>query len=248
MKGLSKINFQKKISALIPKKIKNILRFFGLTDFFYNHFLDKYESELAAKMGWGKEFEKENVKINALNYYRKFRFLDDLLIQTHLSNESVVLDVGCGIASILHFIPGKKKIGIDPLADWYHKFYSYPKDLDVRKSHGEKIDFEDGYFTHIFCTNVLDHVSKPIEVLSEIKRVLVPGGYFILTVETHEKSGKSRGPHHPHTFSKKDVRELIRLVGFNVVTEKETSFLGVQQYSLGMPTKKDKESFFILRS
>jgi SAM-dependent methyltransferase len=39
-----------------------------------------------------------------------------------------------------------------------------------------RLDFSDSSFDAVFSHNVLEHISKPIEVLLEMKRVLKPGG------------------------------------------------------------------------
>ena len=247
MRSLLKIHTQKALERFMPKILKNLSTKIGLTKFIHNHFLNKYESEMAAKIEWGKDFRRLEVQLKAKKYWKDYRFLDELIKITEISNESIILDVGCGIGSVLHFLPGKEKIGIDPLAKWYKKFYPYPASIKILESFGENLDFSDKYFTHVFCTNVLDHVTAPDKVLGEIKRVLRDDGYFVLTVETHDASGGSRGAHHPHTFTITDIRKLLDSTGFQVIFERETRFLGMQQYSLGLPTKNDIELIFVLR-
>jgi len=44
---------------------------------------------------------------------------------------------------------------------------------------GEKIPYSDGSFDAVFCCDVLEHVNDLPKVISEISRVLKPGGVFI---------------------------------------------------------------------
>lgn len=87
-----------------------------------------------------------------------------------------VLDAGAGSGALISRIPGA--IGID-LA---------PKSRDVVKGDITKMSFKDGNFDTVFATEVLEHLSDEIlkASLKEIKRVLNPGGIFIITVPYKE--------------------------------------------------------------
>src|SRR6201999_4349554 len=41
----------------------------------------------------------------------------------------------------------------------------------------EQLPFRDGLFGRVECDAVLEHVRRPDQVMSEIRRVLAPGGY-----------------------------------------------------------------------
>ena len=58
---------------------------------------------------------------------------------------------------------------------------------------GETIPFDDAYFDAIFCKQVLEHVRRPDAVVSEVARVLKPGGLFIGSVSQLE-------PYHSHSI------------------------------------------------
>ncbi len=120
---------------------------------------------------------------------------------------SRVLDVGCGISTVLHFVEGER-YGIDPLAEEYKKIYDYPDGIKLVQALSEVIPFEDSYFDVVFCTNVLDHVEDPDKTVAEVLRVLKPGGFFVLTVEVFPKK-VTRDPAHPHLFMEKDVRAMV---------------------------------------
>ena len=45
----------------------------------------------------------------------------------------------------------------------------------------ELLPFPDGFFDVVFCTQVLEYVSEPRNVVGEIRRVLKPGGFLLLS-------------------------------------------------------------------
>ncbi len=54
--------------------------------------------------------------------------------------------------------------------------------IEVRVMAGEHLDFPDSYFDAVTCIEVLEHVNCVAETISEVRRVLRPGGLFLLTV------------------------------------------------------------------
>ncbi|MCI0619618.1 class I SAM-dependent methyltransferase [Candidatus Wolfebacteria bacterium] len=197
---------------------------------------------MASKLEWGDAMKRLEIRERAREYWRTYRFLEDIQAMIGLNNQSAVLDVGCGIATVLHFVPGKEKIGVDPLGCWYAEVYEYPAPIRVLSGQGEQLGFPEARFDAVFCSNALDHVSDHLRTLSEIKRVTKANGYFVLTVEIHPaEHDYARDPHHPHTFSKKAVRTMLETTGWEILFERETPFLGIKQYSLGGETKHDVE-------
>jgi cyclopropane fatty-acyl-phospholipid synthase-like methyltransferase len=49
-------------------------------------------------------------------YWRTYRYFDETLSVVPLDEQSKILDIGCGISTVLHFLPGQR-FGIDPFAD-----------------------------------------------------------------------------------------------------------------------------------
>lgn len=89
-----------------------------------------------------------------------------------------ILDVGCGSKPYLPLFPGAKYIGVDinnPGHD--HSL----EDIEVFYS-GLDLPFAEATFDNVLCFQVLEHVFAPDYFLSEIYRVLKPGGVLLLTV------------------------------------------------------------------
>jgi 2-polyprenyl-6-hydroxyphenyl methylase/3-demethylubiquinone-9 3-methyltransferase len=96
-----------------------------------------------------------------------------------------ILDVGCGGGILAEEFAraGFEVTGIDPA----------PETLDTARAHasrsglsieyvagaGEELPFPAGSFDHVACCDVLEHVDDLGRVVSEIARVLRPGGLFL---------------------------------------------------------------------
>lgn len=98
-----------------------------------------------------------------------------------LTAGSRVLDVGAGSASYREFFKHCKYFTqdfaqLDP-AQLLHGAYAKVDYV----SDAASIPVESGSFDAVICTEVLEHVPEPIIVVSEISRVLRPGGKLILT-------------------------------------------------------------------
>ena len=51
--------------------------------------------------------------------------------------------------------------------------------------HAEKLSHADGYFDVVVCSEMLEHVEDPHALLSEVSRVLRPGGHAVFTFPSH---------------------------------------------------------------
>jgi len=196
------VNAARRLRTL-PRKL---CRKLGLQKLLYL-FLSKGHAELRFQRDWVRQFSAQPEKTR--EYWEKYRCFSDVLRLCAMSSRSKALDVGCGISTVLHFLPGERH-GIDPLADEYHKLYRYPDGMSVISASGEDIPFPDASFDVAFCSNVLDHVSDPRQVMTEMARVLKPGGHFVLTLELFDSDAKGkRDPAHPYQFSRQGAVDLV---------------------------------------
>ena len=94
-----------------------------------------------------------------------------------------VLDYGCGGAQVVRALRGA---GVEAYgADVFYEGGSHLSALQsdplfqsgvIRKMEGDRTDFADGMFDIVFNNQVLEHVEDLDRVLTEIDRVLKPGG------------------------------------------------------------------------
>jgi methionine biosynthesis protein MetW len=96
-----------------------------------------------------------------------------------------VLDVGCGPGvQFAGGAPGFQFTGIDIAAESLvqarnHGYETIQHDLN------HPLPFADGEFDVAVATDILEHMTEPLRLLQEIKRVVKPQGRLILSVPNH---------------------------------------------------------------
>jgi ubiquinone/menaquinone biosynthesis C-methylase UbiE len=81
----------------------------------------------------------------------------------------------------------KTRVGLDPLADDYRALGIESHPMEYVAAPAEAMPFEDASFDVVTSLNSLDHVDDLGRAISEIKRVVRPGGHVVLVVEVgHE--------------------------------------------------------------
>jgi len=88
-----------------------------------------------------------------------------------------LLDFGCGRKPYEPLFSVDEYIGIDIQKSGHD--HSKPK-VDVYYD-GQHIPFPDASFDSLFCSEVVEHIFNPNEILQEINRVLKPGGHFSIS-------------------------------------------------------------------
>lgn len=126
-----------------------------------------------------------------------------------------VLDIGCGSQPYRQLFPVEKYIGIDT-ANSGHDHGGEMIDLEYD---GQTLPLPDQSFDAVVCFEVLEHVFNPAKFLTEINRVLRPGGKVLITVPfvwlEHEQ------PYDFARYSSFGLRDLFTKHGFKVIkTEK----------------------------
>lgn len=126
-----------------------------------------------------------------------------------------LLDVGCGDKPYEHlFTPYVSEyIGVE-----YDESYSASSAGSRGKADvvykGDRMPFEDASFDTVLNVQVLEHTSRPAELLHEIARVLKPGGLLIISVpfsfRLHEE------PHDYFRYSPHGLRELCARAGLEL--------------------------------
>lgn len=95
--------------------------------------------------------------------------------------------------------------------------------VELKRENGEQLSFPDGSFEVIFLVNVVHHLERPLAVLSELIRVLSPGGKLVLSDfspeglammdEVHRREG---GEHQVAPVGLDEVEKFLVEKGFRI--------------------------------
>lgn len=158
------------------------------------------------------------VFINPFYIIRKKLHEKIMIKSSYLSGK--LLDFGCGRKPYENIFDVEEYTGLD-IQESGHDHTN--EQIDVYYD-GETIPFDDNTFDSIFSSEVLEHVFNPEQILSEIFRVLKPGGHILLTVPfvwaEHE------APYDFARYSSYGIRHLLEKSSFEVVkVEKSTNYM-----------------------
>jgi SAM-dependent methyltransferase len=127
----------------------------------------------------------------------------------------VVVDIGPGPLGFPDACGAAVSIGVEPLAERFAAAgLLMPDSRATYLAVGaERIPLVSETIDVALSRNSLDHVRDPAAVVAEVRRILRPGGTFILNVDLDHPAT----PTEPHTFSAERVRQLV--AGFEVEQE-----------------------------
>jgi SAM-dependent methyltransferase len=143
-----------------------------------------------------------------------------------LRPDDYLLEVGCGGGAFLHdaLSSGCRAAAIDHSSDMVrlarqgnHEAIQQNR-LEIREGDAGSLPFPDGIFTCAVMTGVFGFISNPLQALSEVRRVLAPGGRFILFTGSKELRGTPAAPEpmasRLYFYEDSELEELARKAGF----------------------------------
>lgn len=116
-----------------------------------------------------KNYDKHDNSFDSLGYVKMFEDLIGDFIANDSKNIKTALDFGCGRGAVLSALLEKNSI----TCDVYDKFY-FPQKI-----------YENKKYDLIVSTEVIEHLSHPIEVLQELLSHIKEGGYLLLMTIFH---------------------------------------------------------------
>lgn len=152
--------------------------------------------------------------------------LDFRTMYLHAKPNGNLLEIGCGSGQTLNFMNrlGWRVQGLDFDAISVRKAQS--KGINVHLGTLEEQKYPDNHFDSIIMSHVIEHVHEPLNILSESKRILKPGGQLTIATPNSKSLGHMlfkdswRGlepPRHLHVFSPESLNYLTQKAGFNKI-------------------------------
>ncbi len=130
------------------------------------------------------------------------------------------LDLGCGDGALTGLLRAEHVTAADVSAVALGR-------ARERVPHAEAVELEpdaplplgDSAFELVLCAETIEHVRDVQLLLSEIRRVLAPGGRLALTTPAHRR-GTTLDPLSPHIrfFNTRSLRRLLDAMGFDIAS------------------------------
>jgi ubiquinone/menaquinone biosynthesis C-methylase UbiE len=141
-----------------------------------------------------------------------------------------VLDLGCGTGEFTASLAaaGAAPIGVEVAQAALERARSRHPDLEFCLAPTEgSLPLEDCSFDMVWASEVIEHVADTARWLSEIRRVLRPGGRLLLTTPSHgrmrivlggiERYSEPLGDH-LHLYTRRSLAQTLGELGFGQVT------------------------------
>jgi SAM-dependent methyltransferase len=165
-------------------------------------------------------YEKEQFNPSALGllvnpFYFARRGIHEQVLAVRHHARGRLLDVGCGQKPYRSLFDVEEYVGLE---------IDSPATRAAQKADafydGMTFPFEDGSFDTVLTNQVLEHVFTPAEFLTEVRRVLKPGGTLLITVpflwDEHEQ------PRDYARYSSFGLRHLLEMSRFEVLKMSKT--------------------------
>ena len=188
---------------------------------------EKYYQPKPPERGWDGERSSRWIQLNAVV---KVDHVVRLFKRTGAGAERFsVLEVGCGDGHVLAELArrgfGPELVGAEVSATAARMARDHAEITRVVTFDGNRLPFPDSSFPLVIATHVLEHVTHPLALLQEMRRVATS---FVVIEVPLERNLAARRPRaialsrqvgHVQRFSRSDVRQLITDAGLSTVSD-----------------------------
>lgn len=179
------------------------------------------------------DYYERSLRTNILQrFYHLTRF--SKILETIGEFEGDFLDVGCASGLLTAKISNKIKgqgWGIDINPDFINYAKKNYPSLNFLVTPAESLPFTQKKFNLVVCSEVLEHVANPQNVLRECRKVLKDDGRILVIVPSESllfrslwffwtrMKGKVWQHTHLHRFKKMELKEYFKKAGFRILRQ-----------------------------
>ncbi|MDP2982840.1 MAG: class I SAM-dependent methyltransferase [Candidatus Latescibacter sp.] len=157
---------------------------------------------------------------------RRFQCISRLLPKKGVKK---VLDAGAGSGWLSEMLAGRGfevtalDIGLDSILRAGKRLEERSRPVNFTGGDVYRLPFRSGSFDAAFASEILEHLEKPQEALSEIARVVRPGGWIVVSTPYRERieeilcihcNKKTPVNAHLHAFDEHTLSDLLKTAGF----------------------------------
>ncbi len=169
-------------------------------------------------------WERLPAELDPPSLERRLRFL-----RGEVRGGDRALDLGCGTGEFTAALAqaGAEAIGVEVAEAALKRARARHSELDFRLVPFDgPLPFEDSSFDLVWASEVIEHVADTGQWLSEVRRVLAPGGRLLVTTPSHGRLRVALGGverfsdplgDHLHLYTRRSLRTLLDEFGFGEV-------------------------------
>jgi SAM-dependent methyltransferase len=172
----------------------------------------------------------------------------------HLTDGSArVVEAGSGPVGVAGFFPARERVAVDPLEPYYAANATLTAlrspTVQYRPGSVEALPVESARYDLAIIENCIDHVRDVVAAIRELRRALTGAGILYLTVNcrtpwgfvVHRALSRLRvDAGHPHTFTPRRARNLLREHGFGELQWEVESYRQARHADLVAPERRAK--------
>ena len=149
----------------------------------------KWNEAMYSRFPTANAYESKNFLVRFIEQQRVKTVID----LSDIKKSNRVIEIGCEAGYLLkRLLNAKEVVGLDIARTALKDAQKYIKSDKVKFicADASNIPFEDNYFDKIICSQTLEHLNNPGEVVAEMYRIVKPKGTVIISVPNERMLSK----------------------------------------------------------